>query len=95
MATILYFASLRETLDSDGEQLVLTPEVRCIGDLKQQLAQRGGVWQQAFTDALSSVIEDDKFNIEYGGSPLKMNMPRKAGRFGSRNRGRPGTLYNR
>lgn len=56
--------------------------------------ERVPLWQQYSTDALSSVLEDDKFNIEYGSSPIKMNMPRSPVPNQSR-RGRPGTLYRR
>ena len=38
--------------------------------------ERVPLWFQYAGDALTSVLEEDKFNVEYGSSPLHMNMPR-------------------
>ncbi len=48
MIDILYFASLREQLNTSRERLELTSELKQIGDLINQLATRGEAWQQAF-----------------------------------------------
>ena len=49
MAHILYFASLREMLDTERENIMLDEQVVTVSDLKQLLIKRGGDWQQAFT----------------------------------------------
>lgn len=49
MANLLYFASLREALDSDKEQLTLPENIGTIAQLKDFLAQRGGQWAASFT----------------------------------------------
>ncbi len=56
MANLLYFASLRETLDSDKEQLELPENVSKIGRLKNLLAERGGSWSAAFTSNTSLLV---------------------------------------
>ena len=38
--------------------------------------ERVALWVQLAQEALTSVLEEDAFNIEYGGSPQHMNMPR-------------------
>ncbi len=50
MADLLYFASLRERLGAAKEQLTLPENVQCIGDLKNYLSSRGGIWADTFTD---------------------------------------------
>lgn len=47
MIRILYFAHLRETLGSDGEQLRPPPAVATVADLIEHLCGRGGVWARA------------------------------------------------
>ena len=42
---LLYFASLRETLGTGGEEMTLPGEVSNIAGLKTFLATRGDVWQ--------------------------------------------------
>lgn len=44
---ILFFASLRETLALDGEDLEVGPEIRCVADVRGLLAARGGAWAEA------------------------------------------------
>jgi molybdopterin synthase sulfur carrier subunit len=56
MVEILYFASLREALDTAQEKLELTSQVICVADLKQLLIERGGQWQQAFTQQQSLLV---------------------------------------
>lgn len=43
---ILYFASLRETLDCAEEHLPLPPGVATVEDLRTHLAQRGAPWDE-------------------------------------------------
>jgi len=45
--TVLFFASLREALGCDREVLVLPETVTTLGELRQWLASRGGVWAEA------------------------------------------------
>ncbi|MDJ0834320.1 MAG: molybdopterin converting factor subunit 1 [Gammaproteobacteria bacterium] len=49
MIDVLYFASLREQLATAKEQYEADDGVTSIGELKQQLAQRGGAWSELFT----------------------------------------------
>jgi len=56
MANLLYFASLRETLDSDKEQLDLPENISNISGLKSLLAERGGSWSAAFTSNASLLV---------------------------------------
>ena len=56
MANVLYFASLRETLDLGREQLDLPENVTNIFELKNMLAQRGGSWSAAFTNTTSLLV---------------------------------------
>lgn len=46
MITLLYFARLRETLDTGREQLALPATVRTLSALRVHLAQRGGAWEK-------------------------------------------------
>ena len=48
MVKILYFASLREQIDCEAEELELPAEVRDVSDLRDWLVQRGDKWQDAF-----------------------------------------------
>mgnify|MGYP000930157050 CR=1 FL=1 len=43
---ILYFASLRETLGSSGEEIPLPEGVATVAALRDHLARRGGNWQR-------------------------------------------------
>ena len=47
---IRYFASLREAVGQAGESLELPPEITNLGQLRQLLQVRGGVWEQALAD---------------------------------------------
>ena len=47
---ILFFASLREELGAEREQVELPPEVTNISQLKEWLGSRGTHWQQALAD---------------------------------------------
>ncbi|VAX05608.1 Molybdopterin synthase sulfur carrier subunit [hydrothermal vent metagenome] len=48
MINILYFASLREQLQSDSEQLEMTSGITDINSLIEVLRARGGIWEEAF-----------------------------------------------
>jgi len=48
MINILYFARLREQLETESEQLELTAEIANIASLANQLRSRGGIWEEAF-----------------------------------------------
>ena len=48
MIKVLYFASLREQLDTDSEELEAIPELTDMSKLTHQLRQRGGVWADVF-----------------------------------------------
>jgi sulfur-carrier protein len=46
MVTILYFARLREALETESEELALPAEVRDLEGLRALLIGRGGAWEQ-------------------------------------------------
>ena len=50
MIRLLYFASLRDRLQTEGESLALPENVNDIGALKACLAGRGGPWEEIFAD---------------------------------------------
>lgn len=47
MIRILYFAKLRETLGTAGEELALPADVRTVGALRDHLVARGAPWAEA------------------------------------------------
>jgi molybdopterin synthase sulfur carrier subunit len=51
MIRILYFASLREALATDSEQLDWTGELSSVAQLRDHLAARGGRWAEALDPA--------------------------------------------
>ena len=51
--TILYFASLREALGLDRERVEVPSHVKTVGDLRDWLRTRGGVWENAFAPGRS------------------------------------------
>ena len=50
MITILYFASLRESVGIARERIELPEGVRTLGDLRDWLRARGGVWAEALAE---------------------------------------------
>lgn len=56
MLDLLYFASLRESLNSEKEQLDLPGNITRIDLLKNHLAQRGGSWAEIFTDNTALLV---------------------------------------
>lgn len=51
--TILYFASLREALGLEREAIEVPPHVKTVGDLRDWLRTRGGVWEHALAEGRS------------------------------------------
>jgi len=51
--TILYFASLREALGLDREVVEIPSHVKTVGDLRDWLRVRGGVWESALAQGRS------------------------------------------
>ena len=49
MIDVLYFASLREQVQCDREQLSLSEEAATVAGLKALLSARGGNWAELFT----------------------------------------------
>ena len=69
MIDVLYFASLRETLDCDREELDLGAYPGDVAQLKARLVSRGGIWQEVFArqnDLLVSVNHE----MANDGTPL-------------------------
>ena len=50
MITVLYFASVRETLNCSSEQIDYSNETQSVSQLKNTLAKRGDNWLELFTD---------------------------------------------
>lgn len=50
MITILYFASLRESLGTARESLEIPAGVTTLGELRAWLRLRGGVWAEALAE---------------------------------------------
>lgn len=48
MVKLLYFAGLRESLGTGGEQWSPVASVATVGALRAHLAARGGVWAEQF-----------------------------------------------
>ena len=48
MIKILFFASLRERLDCDQEQLALSSDIRTVKDIKSYLANQGDAYGEVF-----------------------------------------------
>jgi molybdopterin synthase sulfur carrier subunit len=48
MINVLYFARLREQLQTESEQLEVAPEITNVAALTDVLRNRGGVWAEAF-----------------------------------------------
>ena len=48
MIKVLYFARLREQLQTESEQLDVAPEIQSVAALTDTLRNRGGVWAEAF-----------------------------------------------
>ena len=69
---VLYFASLREQLGCEREDLPLTDELLTVADLRKHLAERKGSWQAVFggsTNILSAVnqqMSKDETSIRAG-----------------------------
>jgi molybdopterin synthase sulfur carrier subunit len=51
--TILYFASLREALGLDREVVEVPSHVKTVGDLRDWLLARGGLWESALAQGRS------------------------------------------
>jgi molybdopterin synthase sulfur carrier subunit len=49
---ILYFASLREKLGKDAEEIELPAGVATVAALRSQLRGRGGVYEKAFSEKI-------------------------------------------
>ena len=50
MLTILYFASLRETLGTDRELIARPQGIETVGQLRAWLRERGGAWAEALAE---------------------------------------------
>ena len=60
MAKLLFFASLRERLGCDSEQLDLPPDICTISELKSLLTLRGDHWAEAFNSSSLLVSVDQQ-----------------------------------
>jgi molybdopterin synthase sulfur carrier subunit len=68
-----FFASVREALGTSQESLVLPASVKTVGDVRNHLRERGGVWAQALADerplrmAYNQVMADANTMVADGG----------------------------
>lgn len=60
MIEVLYFASLREALNVDKEQLEIPAEVSSIAQLKTYLSSRGDIWLDSFSNNISLLVSINK-----------------------------------
>ncbi|MEK6244218.1 MAG: molybdopterin converting factor subunit 1 [Pseudomonadota bacterium] len=58
---VLYFASVREKLGKDAEDIDLPANVATIADLRSHLRSRGGAWADALADSklLRTAVNQD------------------------------------
>ena len=68
---ILFFASLREQLDSEGEQWSSLEGTETAGDIKQQFQSRGEPWQSALASerliiSLNQEVVDTNAKVKLG-----------------------------
>lgn len=71
MITILYFASLRESVGIARERIELPEGVRTLGDLRDWLRARGGVWAEALAEgrAVRMALEQQMTGAETALTP--------------------------
>ncbi|MCB2261790.1 MAG: molybdopterin converting factor subunit 1 [Candidatus Thiosymbion ectosymbiont of Robbea hypermnestra] len=50
MIRLLYFARLREQLDTPGEEIAPTADLATVGDILALLRRRGGVWSERLAE---------------------------------------------
>jgi molybdopterin synthase sulfur carrier subunit len=71
--TLRFFASVRETLGTSQETVVLPAGVNTVGAVRDYLAARGGVWAQALAPgralrmAVNQVMCDAGAEVKEGG----------------------------
>lgn len=58
---ILYFASIREKLGKEAEEIELPAEVATVAGLRSYLSARGGAWEEALADGklLRAAVNQD------------------------------------
>lgn len=58
---ILYFASIREKLGKEAEEIELPAEVATVAGLRSHLSARGGAWEEALADGklLRAAVNQD------------------------------------
>jgi sulfur-carrier protein len=53
MLTLRFFASVREQIGCETEEIECPPGVNTVADLRAWLRLRGGVWQDAFAEGIA------------------------------------------
>ena len=62
MIKVVFFAALREQLDSNGLS-ISSEQVSTVNDIKSALANKGNLWQQVFeNESLLSAVNHDMVN---------------------------------
>ncbi len=67
---VLFFASLRESLDTNREEIDLPDNIANVGDLRQWLLARGPAWQTALGEGQAVRVAVDQALAEPE-TPLK------------------------
>ena len=67
---VLYFASLREQLGCEREDLELTGGLRTVADIRKYLAQRKGSWQAVF-DGSATILSAVNQQMAKGETPIR------------------------
>lgn len=57
--TVLYFASLRETLGTERETLTLTESVKTVGELRESIATRGAPWDALLAARVKAALNQE------------------------------------
>lgn len=70
MINVLYFARLREQLDTESEELEVHPELKDMSRLTQSLRQRGGAWAEVFAGR-ETVLMAVNQEVASGDTPIK------------------------
>ncbi len=70
MIKILFFASLREQLDTDSEELEAAPEITDMSALTLKLRQRGGAWAEVFAEGETFIMAVNQ-EIADADTPIK------------------------
>ena len=70
MIRILYFARLREQLQTASEDFEFSPDLDCVGVLTGRLRRRGAIWDEALGGRQTILMAVNE-EVASAGTPLK------------------------